>query len=107
MQSQEQEPFARISVEEAKRLIDSGSVRVIDVREPNEWAKDHLAVATLVPLGQVMQRPGELGTDNVLFYCEVGQRSAVACEMAASLGLEHVYNLEGGMQAWRAQGYPV
>ena len=54
-----------------------------------------------VPLGKLMQQPGALTEDNVLFYCEMGQRSAVACEFAASVGLEHVYNLEGGMTAWR------
>jgi rhodanese-related sulfurtransferase len=54
-----------------------------------------------------MQRPDAVGDDNVIFYCEMGQRSAVACEFAASLGLERVYNLEGGMQAWRQLGYPV
>jgi len=106
-QDQELEPFARIGAEEAKRLIDSGSVRVIDVREPAEWERDHIAEATLLPLGQLLQRPGELKQDGVLFICEVGQRSAVACEFAASVGLEQLYNLEGGMQAWRQHGYPV
>jgi rhodanese-related sulfurtransferase len=43
----------------------------------------------------------------VVFICEVGQRSAVACEFAASMGLEKLYNLEGGMTAWRQNGYPV
>ena len=106
-EEQELEPFARINAEEAKRLIDSGAVRLVDVREPAEYERDHLQNATLVPLGTLIQRPGELSADNVLFYCEMGQRSAVACELAASLGLERVYNLEGGMQAWRQLGYPV
>jgi sulfur-carrier protein adenylyltransferase/sulfurtransferase len=104
---QEQEPFARISAEEAKRLIDSGAVQAIDVREPAEWNKDHIAQARLVPLGTLLQKPGELTEDGVVFICEVGQRSAVACEFAASMGLEKLYNLEGGMTAWRQQGYPV
>ena len=107
MEEQEQEPFARISAEEAKKLIDQGAVRLVDVREPNEWERDHLANATLLPLAKLMQSPGALTEDNVLFYCEMGQRSAVACEFAASMGLEKLYNLEGGMQAWRQQGYPV
>ncbi len=107
MEEQEQEPFARISVQEAKQLIDRGAVRLVDVREPAEWEKDHLANATLLPLGKLMQQPGALSEDNVVFYCEMGQRSAVACEFAASLGLEHVYNMEGGMQAWRQLGFPV
>jgi rhodanese-related sulfurtransferase len=107
MEDQEQEPFARISAEEAKQLIDRGAVKLVDVREPNEWERDHLANATLLPLAKLMQQPGALTEDNVLFYCEMGQRSAVACEFAASVGLEHVYNLEGGMTAWRQLGYPV
>jgi rhodanese-related sulfurtransferase len=107
MEDQELEPFRRISAQEARQLIDSGDVRLVDVREPGEWERDHLASATLVPLGTLMQRPDAVGDDNVIFYCEMGQRSAVACEFAASLGLERVYNLEGGMQAWRQLGYPV
>ncbi len=106
-QDQELEPFARIGPEEAKRLIDSGAVRVVDVREPAEYERDHIAQATLLPLGQLLQKPGALTQDGVIFICEVGQRSAVACEFAASVGLEQLYNLEGGMQAWRQHGYPV
>jgi rhodanese-related sulfurtransferase len=107
MEEQELEPFARISAQDAKKLIDSGAVKLVDVREPNEWERDHLANATLLPLAKLMQQPGALTEDNVIFYCEMGQRSAVACEFAASVGLEHVYNLEGGMTAWRQLGYPV
>ena len=109
MQSEEQElePFKRISADEAKSLIDEGKVRLVDVREPAEWERDHLANATLIPLAKLLQQPGSVGADNVVFYCEVGQRSAVACEFAASMGLENVYNLEGGMTAWRQRGFPV
>ncbi len=104
---EEQEPFVRLSAPDARHLIADGGVRLVDVREPNEYARDHLADASLVPLGTLMQRPEAVGEDNVIFYCEMGQRSAVACEFAASLGLVNVYNLEGGMQAWRQLGYPV
>jgi rhodanese-related sulfurtransferase len=106
-EEQELEPFQRISADEAKRLIDAGKVRLVDVREPAEWERDHLANATLIPLAKLLQQPGSVGADNVVFYCEVGQRSAVACEFAASMGLENVYNLEGGMTAWRQRGFPV
>jgi len=42
-----------------------------------------------------------------VFVCEVGQRSAVAAELAAAVGKKHVFNLEGGMQAWRNAGLPT
>ncbi len=99
------EPFTRISPQDAKRRLDAGEMRVVDVREQWEYARDHIPNASLVPLGQIIARPAQvLSGDNVLFVCEVGQRSAVAAEMAAALGIQHVYNLEGGMQAWRAAG---
>ena len=52
--------------------------------------------------------PGEaITSDDVVFVCEVGQRSAVAAELAAAAGKQHVFNLEGGMQAWRNAGLPT
>ena len=102
------EPFVRISPQEAKEHLDAGQISVVDVREQWEYARDHVPGATLVPLGQIIARPQDvLKTDNVAFICEVGQRSAVAAEMAAALGMSQVYNIEGGMQAWRGAGLPT
>ena len=102
------EPFARISPKDAKDRLDAGEISVVDVREQWEYARDHIQGATLIPLGQIIARPQDvLKTDNVAFICEVGQRSAVAAEMAAALGMDHVFNVEGGMQAWRGAGLPT
>ncbi len=102
------EPFRRLSVDEAKELIDADRVCVIDVREPAEYKGGHIAGARLVPLQQLLRQPQEhLASDNLIFVCAVGERSAVACEMAAALGFGHVYNMEGGMKAWVARGYAV
>ena len=102
------EPFGRLSAREASERVGSGELTVVDVREHWEYARDHIPNAKLTPLGQIISRPQDAITaDNVLFVCEVGQRSAVAAEMAAALGMQHVFNLEGGMQAWRTAGLPV
>jgi adenylyltransferase/sulfurtransferase len=101
------EPFRRIQPEEARSLIDSGQVTVVDVREHWEYEKDHIAGARLIPLARIISNPSVIDTDNVVLVCEVGQRSGVAAELAASLGYENLYNLEGGMTAWRSHGYPV
>jgi sulfur-carrier protein adenylyltransferase/sulfurtransferase len=102
------EPFGRLSPNEANERVASGELRIVDVREQWEYARDHIPNATLTPLGQIISRPQDVITsDNVVFVCEVGQRSAVAAEMAAALGKQHVFNLEGGMQAWRIAGLPV
>ena len=102
------EPFGRLSPKEASERVASGELRIVDVREQWEYARDHIPNATLTPLGQIISRPADaITSDNVVFVCEVGQRSAVAAEMAAALGKQHVFNLEGGMQAWRTAGLPV
>lgn len=101
------EPFTRISVTEAKELIDKGDVKIIDVREPSEYAGGHLPNAELIPLAKVMSNPQSVAFDNVIFVCEMGSRSAVAAEFAASLGKQNLYNLEGGTSAWRKQGLQI
>jgi adenylyltransferase/sulfurtransferase len=102
------EPFGRLSPKAVSERVSSGELKIVDVRENWEYARDHIPDATLTPLGQIISRPQDvIKSDNVVFVCEVGQRSAVAAEMAAALGMQHVFNLEGGMQAWRNAGLPV
>jgi len=102
------EPFGRLSPQVASERINSGELIIVDVREPWEYARDHIPAATLTPLRQIISAPQDaIKADNIVFVCEVGQRSAVAAELAAAAGKQHVFNLEGGMQAWRNAGLPV
>ncbi|MBI3964393.1 MAG: rhodanese-like domain-containing protein [Chloroflexi bacterium] len=102
------QPYVSLTTEEAKELIARGGVQVIDVREPGEYAQGHIPEAKLIPLNQVLSNPQQLlEGDNIVFVCQVGQRSAVAAEMAAAIGKEKVYNLEGGTAEWAAKGFPL
>jgi rhodanese-related sulfurtransferase len=105
--SDSQEPFKRISAAVAKQMIDQG-VTVIDVRTPAEFGGGHIPQAQHIPLDSILARPRDvLKGDNVIFVCQVGQRSALAAEMAAAVGMKTLYNLEGGTDAWMRAGYPV
>lgn len=107
-QQQLKEPFERIDAAKGKELHDSGSTTWIDVREPSEWNDGRIPGSTLVPLNTLLMSPRKyLNGDNVVFYCAQGIRSAVACEVAAAVGLTQIYNLEGGIIDWTAKGYPV
>jgi rhodanese-related sulfurtransferase len=104
-----QEPFHRIKVDEAKQMIEAGA-HVIDVREPHEYQAGHVPGATLIPVNSVFARRAELPKDGkLIFVCAVGQRSALACEMAAAAGLpaDKLYNLEGGTDGWIKAGEPA
>jgi rhodanese-related sulfurtransferase len=106
----DREPFHRINVAEAKEMMASGEYDVIDVRNPDEYQGGHLPGATLIPVNSVFQRREELPKEKkIIFVCAVGQRSALAAEMAAAAGLpaDRLYNLDGGTDAWRKAGEPV
>jgi rhodanese-related sulfurtransferase len=104
-----QEPYHRVTVAEAKEMLSNGA-HVIDVREMHEYQAGHIPGAPLIPVGSVFARREQLPKEGkVIFVCAVGQRSALACEMAAAAGLapERLYNLEGGTEAWVKAGEPV
>ncbi len=106
-QPRSDEPFFRIEPAEARTLVEKG-VRVVDVREPQEYAEVRIPDSALVPLGTLLSAPRDILKEGpVLFVCSEGIRSAVACEAAAAIGLDEVYNLEGGIEQWEAEGHPV
>lgn len=107
--SRPNEPFTRLSAEQAKKMLDAKNETVIvDVREPDETKTGHIPGAVLMPVNSVFSRAGELPKDkDIIFVCAVGQRSALAAEIAAAMGLTKLFNIEGGTEAWKAAGYPL
>lgn len=104
------EPFYRVSVDEAREMMDVDHVVLVDVREPFEYEKGHVPGTRLIPVGSVFNRREELPKERkILFVCAVGMRSALAAEMAAAGGFdpENLYNLEGGTDAWVKAGLPL
>ncbi len=102
------EPFTRVSPGEAREMIENGGAQVIDVRETHEYQKGHVPGALHIPVSTVFARRAELSHDrDLVFICAVGQRSALACEMAAAAGFTRLFNVEGGTEAWIKEGYPV
>lgn len=101
------EPFTRIEVKEADEMMKDGAA-VIDVREPWEYEAGHIPGAALLPHKSVFARREELPRDkDLIFVCAVGQRSALAAEMAAATGFTRLFNLEGGTDAWIKSGMPA
>ena len=105
------EPFYRINSEEAKQMVDTDpNVAVVDVRNPDEYAAGHVTDALFMPVDTVLARFDELPKDKtLLFICAMGQRSALACEMSAAMGIdtEKLYNIEDGTPGWMQRDYPV
>jgi rhodanese-related sulfurtransferase len=82
-------------------------VALIDVREPDEWDRGHIAGAVHIPMMSVPERLDAIPTDRqVLVVCAVGARSARVTAFLQRQGVDAV-NLAGGMVAWAQAGRPV
>jgi sulfur-carrier protein adenylyltransferase/sulfurtransferase len=91
-----------ISAVELKQRLDRGDkLRIIDVREPNEWQINRIPGAQLIPLGEIPRRYAELDPDEeFVMQCKVGGRSAKAADFLRSVGFKRVLNLRGGILEW-------
>ncbi len=98
-----------ITPAEVKTMLDEGkSLQIVDVREPQEYAETRVEGSTLIPLGQLSTRLGELRQDQpVVAICRSGNRSGVAVGMLQRAGFREVSNLKGGILAWAKSGLPV
>lgn len=75
---------------------------LIDVREPFEFQKTHLAGAINIPLGELGEYLNNIKMGYKLFFiCKSGKRSLQACHFASSLGYNYCHNLQGGMLDWQ------
>src|SRR5579884_1647047 len=91
-----------VDVAGARRLQQQGA-RLIDVREPREFADGHAVGARNIPLGQVGARLDDIPADGpVLLICRSGHRSGQAQEMLRRQGRTNTYNVTGGTAAWQA-----
>jgi adenylyltransferase/sulfurtransferase len=85
----------------ADRMKKGTAPRIIDVREPHEFAIAKLPGAELVPLGTLGQHLGEFDPDSeMVVLCHSGMRSAWAVGQLRQLGFNRVMNLTGGIARW-------
>ena len=84
----------------------TGGSYPIDVREPLEYATEHIPGARLLPLSifDPAQVPQEAGK-KVVLHCVMGMRSAQAGQKLLDAGFTSIYNFRGGVQAWKDAGY--
>jgi rhodanese-related sulfurtransferase len=89
-----------------RHMIDGAAV--IDVREPDEFAMGHVEGAANVPLGSLAERVDEVPDDRpVVVYCAHGMRGASGVSLLERAGRGPLYNLDGGVEAWRKAGLPA
>lgn len=100
----------RITPRAAKRRLDRGeNLFILDVREPIEYKMSHLPGATLIPMGTLPSRVGEIAAhrdEEVIVLCHHGIRSQMVSGWLRKHGFKKVKNLEGGIDRWAAEADP-
>jgi rhodanese-related sulfurtransferase len=88
--------------------LKAGRLVLVDIREPDEYARRHVAGALSRPLSglEAAHLKVEPGKD-VVFTCRTGMRTGANCERLAAAVEGPAFVLEGGVDAWAAAGLPV
>ena len=99
-----------VDVDEARRKLESGKAKLIDVREESEWEAGHARGAEHMGKG-VIERDIEQRvpdkTVELILYCGGGFRSALSADNLQKMGYTNVASMAGGWRAWQAAGAPM
>jgi rhodanese-related sulfurtransferase len=106
---QEQPLFKTVTPKEAKKLIENrDDLLLIDVRGQDELTQGYIEGSTLMPLWSIIkgtQRPPQ--NKPILLICAVGGRSLALGKLMSKNGWNEVYNLKGGISAWKKAHLPL
>lgn len=95
--------YEQISQQEAKTMMDTQDVIILDVREQEEYDSGHIPGAVLLPVGTISEETAAAVIPEkdsvVLVYCRSGNRSKTASAALAELGYTGVYEF-GGINTW-------
>jgi rhodanese-related sulfurtransferase len=98
-----------VTPEQARRLVAEGAI-LIDIREADEHAREHVPGAHHLPLSRLDEADVPVGHGNpLIFHCRSGTRTlSNAGRLADRFGGDcEAYAVEGGLDAWRTAGLPV
>ena len=100
----------KMSPKEVYARLQAGEIRLIDIREPSEYAEVSIAGARLIPLAALPKHPLkalEEAEKPVVFTCHSGNRTTNASAMLEKLAPGQVWQMEGGLSGWEQAGLPV
>jgi rhodanese-related sulfurtransferase len=98
----QQTGYSKITPQEAKEMMDTQNVTILDVRTKEEYNEKHIENALLIPDYELEEKANEMLPDKdavILVYCRSGNRSAASSKLLVSMGYTKVYDF-GGIIDW-------
>jgi len=97
-----------IDAQTLMEMLTEGSALLVDVREPDEFAVEHIKCAVNAPLSSFEPRDvPQVAGKTIVLQCAGGKRSGLALDRCASAQSHIDTHLAGGIDAWKAAGLPV
>ncbi len=98
----------KLSPQQVRERINAGNAVLVDIREPDEFARSHVKGAQSQPLSTWEKAHLSIDPDaDVIFTCRSGMRTAGACDRLAARVNGDAFVLDGGLDAWAKAGLPV
>ena len=97
-----------VDAKTVRSWLDADRAVLIDIREPDEYIREHIPQAHLVPLSAFNPSDFPGGRNKIaVFHCQMGGRTKSAAQQILATGFREVYVLQEGLMGWKAAGLPV
>ena len=96
--------FKRISIIEAKQMLDSGDAQIVDIRDEHSFMAGHIPSATHLDNSNLQAFIESADPDKpLLVCCYHGNSSQSAAEFLNNKGFEQTFSIDGGFESWKLQ----
>ncbi len=102
--------YQNVNVDQLTRLVNQQNAQVIDIRPKEDFSQGHIVNSINIPLEDINSGKAKLDKlkkKPVIVYCQVGKTSLKASQQLTEAGLEQVFNLKGGINAWISDKLPL
>jgi len=102
--------YKELTADEASEILSNTSPFLLDVRTSGEYDSGHIEGANLLPvqiLSENLDKLEQYKNEDILLYCQSGNRSTVAAKILIDAGFTNIYNLRYGIGDWIKKGHSV
>jgi rhodanese-related sulfurtransferase len=102
--------YQNVNIDQLTRLVNQQNAQLVDIRSKEEFAQGHIVNAINMPLADISAgktKLDKLKKKPVVVYCQVGRTSQTASKLLTDAGIEQVFNLQGGINAWTSEKLPL